>query len=59
MVDWLEWLNYVAESRRKVASSSLGFNPAATGYSFQIRKGLGSERRKMGSRFSSAVPTIQ
>ena len=49
MVEWLERLDYGAESRCKVVSSRLGFacddwktlpvNPAVNGYLFQIRKG--------------------
>ena len=43
MVEWLEWLGYGAESRRKVMSSRLGFamqrlensvNPAVNRYLF-------------------------
>ena len=45
MVEWLERLDYSAESHHKVLSSRLGFwktlsvNPAVNGYLFQIREG--------------------
>ena len=48
MVEWLEQLDYGAESRRKVVSSRLGFairrleisiNRAVNGYFFRIREG--------------------
>ena len=48
MVEWLERLDYGAESRRKVVSSRLGFamrrlknsvNPAVHGNLFRIREG--------------------
>ena len=47
MVDWLDRLDYGAESRRKVVSSSspcndrktLSVNPAVNGYLFRIREG--------------------
>ena len=49
MVEWLEWLGYGAESRRKAwirgwASpcgdwKTLSVNPAVNGYLFQIREG--------------------
>ena len=48
VVEWLELLDYVAESRRKVVSSRLDFamrrlensvNPAVNGYLFRIREG--------------------
>ena len=50
MVEWLEWLDYGAESHRKVVSSRPGFamrrlenslsvNPAVNGYLFRIREG--------------------
>ena len=49
MVEWLEWLDYDAESRRKVVSSrldspcddwkTLSVNPAVNGYLFRIKEG--------------------
>ena len=48
VVEWLELLDYGAESPRKVMSSRLGFamqqlensvNPAVNGYLFRIREG--------------------
>ena len=65
VVEWLERLDYGAESRRKVVSSRLGsamrrlensVNPAVNGYLFRIREGLGSERRGMGSVFHQLCP---
>ena len=47
MVEWLEWLDYGAEGRRKVVSSRLGFamrrlensvNPAEMGTFFELGK---------------------
>ena len=65
MDEWLERLNYGAESHRKVVSSRLGFamrrlrktlsvNPAVNGYLFRIREG--SERKGMGSAFHRLCP---
>ena len=45
VVEWLEQLDYGAESRRKVASSprddwkTLSVDPAVNGYLFRIREG--------------------
>ena len=48
MAEWVEWLDYGAESGRKVVSSRLGFamrrlensvNPAVKGYLLRIREG--------------------
>ena len=62
----LEQLDYGAESRCKVVSSSLAspsddwktlsVNPAVNGYLFRIRDGYGSERRGMGSAFHQLSP---
>ena len=48
VVEWVEQLDYGAESRRKVVSSRLGFamrrlensvDPMSNGYPFRIREG--------------------
>ena len=65
MDEWLERLDYGAESHRKVVSSRLGFamrrlrktlsvNPAVNVYLFRIREG--SKRRRMGSAFHRLCP---
>ena len=66
MVEWLDRLDYAAESRRKVVSSRLGFamrrlensvNPEVEPFSNQGR--LRQRKERDGLRLSSAVPKIQ
>ena len=67
MVEWLEHLDYGAESRRKVVSSRLSFavrrlensvDPAVNGYLYSIRGRLRQRKERDGLRISSAVPKI-
>ena len=66
MVEWLEWLSYGAESRRKARVpgwalacgdwKTLYVGPAVNGYLFLIREGQGSKRRGMDSAFHQLCP---
>ena len=63
VVEWLEWLSYGAESRRKVVSSRLGFamrrpEPSSEWVSF-LNQGRIRQPKRDGLRLSSAVLKIQ
>ena len=68
VVEWLDRLDYGAESRRKVVRGwdspcddwkTASVHPAVNGNLSQSREGYGSERKGMGLHLSSAVPKIQ
>ena len=69
MVEWLEQLDYGAESRRKVVSSRLGFaiwrleislcRPSSEWVPFSNYGRLRQRKERDGLRLSSAVPKIQ
>ena len=60
MVEWLERLDYGAESRGWASPcydwKTLSVNPAVNGYLFRIREDKGRERRGMGSAFHQLCP---